>query len=357
MLYWMLNDYGGKNIYSISKIIACLIVLSSSSVLLASDEINSIDSKTLPRLLKAREYAPPDTFKALIVEIIPDKNKGYRYFSMDYNGTSADLENWWPASTVKLFVAIAALEKSHSLGFTPKARLTFKYDEEPVTQTVEELVRRAITDSKNPEFDRLVEFVGFNHLNRRFLSKENGLAKTIMQRSYFRRVTYVENGKGSNRHSPPILVEQKKRSKLLSERTGSGEYEECPDQGNCTTLLELAEAMRRVMLHESLDEKKRYKLGKKELKLLRSALKGKHARGGVADALRAAFKDRPIEIYHKAGYADGWFSDNIFLRVLDTKQQWIIGMVNRPGRDSLNEAASHVAEMIAKGELGRRNKQ
>jgi len=113
----------------------------------------------------------------------------------------------------------------------------------------------------------------------------------------------------------------------------------------------LTEVLRRVMMHEVLPDNERYKLGERELTLLRSALKGTYARGGVNDGLRAVFKGRTIEIFHKGGYADRWFSDNIFLRIKDTNEQWIIALVNRPGRESLDEAALHVASLVADGTL------
>ncbi len=311
-----------------------------------------MDTLLLGEFLEKRGYAPPDTFKALIIEIVENEAGGFTYFPMDYLYTSEDRDDWWCASTVKLFAAAAALEKSRAMGFSPKVGLTFDYEEEPVTQTLEELVRRAITDSKNPEFDRLVEFVTSGRLNRYFLTSLKGLPRTVMRRAYSRRVQHPETGKSLNHHSPKIILREGKHEKIQDEHLSKGEWY-CENDGNCTTLRELAEANRRVMMHEHLPPKERYKLGERELKLLRSAMKGEHARGGVADGLRTAFKGRPIEIFHKGGYADKWFSDNVFLRVHDTDERWIIAMVNRPGRDSLNEAALHVATLIASGELSR----
>ncbi len=313
-------------------------------------DIPPLDSEMLPRLLTESGYVPPDTFKALVIEIEKNKKGEFVYHRFDYRGTSSDRDDWWPASTVKLYAAIAAMEKLRWHGFPPEAELTFGYEDEPETVVFKKLVERAITDSKNPEFDKLVEIVGFRRLNKHFLSEKNGFNKTVMLRSYSHRVLYEDTGHGSNRHSPKIIITHKKRKKVLKEQTGTGEYD-CPDQGNCTTLGELAETMRRVMMHETLKKEERFALGKKEILVLRKALKGKHARGGVADGLREAFKGRKIEIYHKGGYADKWFSDNIFLHVKDTDERWILALANRPGRDSLNEAALHVAKLIASGEL------
>ncbi len=321
-----------------------------------ASKMEHVRSDILPALLKEKGYQPPDTFKALLIEIVRNEQGGFTYYPMDYLGTSEDRDDWWPASTVKIFAAVAAMEKSRALGFPPTSELTFHYEDEPVTETLEELVRRALTDSKNPEFDRLVEFVGSDRLNRYFLSERNGLPRTVMLRAYSRRVKDPKTGKSVNTHSPRITLKFRDRQEELPETTAKGMFP-CINNGNCTTLKELTEALRRVMMHETLPIDERYKLGRPQLKLLRSALKGEWARGGVNDALRAAFKGRPIEIFHKGGYADKWFSDVIFLRVNDTHEQWMVSLLNRPGRDSLNEAAGVIAEMLASGELSARRKE
>jgi hypothetical protein len=315
-------------------------------------DLRPVDALLLGELLEKRGYAPPDTFKALVIEIVQDKDGHFIYYPMDYLGTSEDRDDWWPASTVKLFAAVAALEKARAMGFSPRVELTFHYPEGPVTQPLGDLVRRAITDSKNPEFDRLVELVTSDRLNRYFLTAAKGLPRTVMLRAYSRRVLHPESGKSLNSHSPRITLKEGNLETIQEARVLKGEFP-CDNNGNCTTLKELAEAMRRVMMQETLPARERYRLGAEQLELLRAAMKGKHARGGVADGLRAAFRDRPIEIFHKAGYADGWFSDNIFLKVNDKGERWIIDMANRPGRDSLNDAALHVATLIATGELSK----
>jgi hypothetical protein len=287
------------------------------------------------------------------MEIVPDGNGGYTYYPMDYCGTSDDREDWWPASTVKLFVAVAALERLHAMGFGPKAELTFHYEDEPLTQRVDELIERAIILSKNPEFDRLVEFVGCDWLNRRFLNARNGLKNTVLLRSYFHRVTYPESGKGSNRHSPKILIEEGRRKKTIKERFSTATYN-CPEDGNCTTLYELAEVMRRVMMHETLPKKERYRYGADGLSVLREALGSDYKRGGVWEGIRQAYKEKPIKLFHKPGYADGWFSDNVFVHVEDTDERWIVVMANRFGRESCDEAAIHLGELMASGEISKR---
>ena len=316
-----------------------------------SSRILPTNREILPRLLAARGYTAPETFKAIIIEIVPGPDGTPRYYPMDFAGTSKVRDDWWPASTVKLYSAVAALERMRIMGFDPtKAEVTFDYEDGPFTQSFEEILRRAITDSKNPEFDRLTDIVGARRLNRYFLTEKHGIRDTVMLRCYSGRTMNPETGHCSNRVSPSLRITQGTKETALPVRTYT-DTPKCENEGNCTTLEDLTEVMRRVMMHETLPKSERFRLGDKELALLRSALKGTHARGGVADGLRFAFKERPIEIFHKAGYADHWFSDNVFLKIGDTNEQWIIGMADRPGREALDEVSRIVATLIADGTL------
>ncbi len=129
---------------------------------------------------------------------------------------------------------------------------------------------------------------------------------------------------------------------------------DCPNNGNCTSLRDLAETMKRGMMHEKLPKKQRFYLGKRELRLLRKALKTKRARGnGVVDGLEKAFadKNKKVELFHKAGYASKWFSDNVFVRVKETNERWIVVMANYSGRGALDQASQLVGEILASDEL------
>ncbi|MDJ0765133.1 MAG: serine hydrolase [Myxococcota bacterium] len=311
-----------------------------------------LDSTLLPALLKKRDYKAPPTLKMLVIEI-REVSGGFIYYPMDYLGTSDDRDDWWPASTVKLYAAIAALERIRAMGFTPQAKLTFEYKGKPETRQLSDLLERALVYSKNQPFDQLVEFVGCDWLNDRFLSKRNGLHQTVMLRSYFRRYAYPD-GRGSNRISPKIIVEEGGRSKTIQARDITTEYN-CLENGNCTTLNNLAEAMRRVMMHEHLPQKERFSLVKEDLRLLRAYLKRDVKTGGIWQGIKNAYKkqdkDRPIQIFHKPGYAGGWFSDNLFIRVKNPDERWIVTMANRPGRDACDEAAAHIGELMASGAL------
>jgi len=308
-----------------------------------------LDSETLPKLLKARGLKGGKHLKILVIEIVPDGAGGFTYYPYDNGGTAFHRENWWPASSIKIFAAVAALQVVRGLGMSPNAIATFQYQKRPRSMSVQRIVELAITPSNNQAFDRLVEIVGFDRINRRFFIPRNGFRQTVFLRSYTRRIINPETELGTPRHSPAIEFKENKKSANFPERNGSGEYE-CPYQGNCTTPWELAETMRRVMMHEHLPPGERFALEGPDLHVLRKALADKRPRGtSVVEALRDAFGNDSVKTYHKPGYAYKWFSDNVFLYRPRTNQRWIVVIANHPGRGACDEAAGHVGALLARG--------
>jgi hypothetical protein len=189
-------------------------------------------------------------------------------------------------------------------------------------------------------------------INREFFTRRNGLGNTVFLRAYGGRNRHPDTGHAINRHSPPITIEFGRRVRELPARDGTGEYQ-CPDQGNCTTLRQLANAMYRVMLHESLPQRQRYDLGERELRLLRRVLQMPRRQHGqlLVEAVQAGFGDTPVHVYHKPGYAYRWTSDIIFIHREDTDQKWIIAAAAWPGRRALDEALTKIARILAQDAL------
>jgi hypothetical protein len=324
----------------------------------------AVDTETLGRLLEREQYQPSPFFKALIIVITGDEQEGFVYHPYSFGATHTDRDNWWPASSIKIFPAVAMLEYLKQLGFDADVQIEFRYqDRAHARVSGARLIRAAITQSSNVAFDRLVEVVGSRQLNDRFLTPLKGCGDTVLLRSYTRRVLNPDTGEGSLRHSPEIVVSSGRVHRTLEERMDAHDYRatgcrgiEKPDrrradeiyEGNCTTLWDQAELMRRVMMHEYLRADERYDLTQKQLALLRSALAGRRARGtSVVQGLRTAFAGRRIETYHKPGYAMEWFNDVVFARAPDSGERFLVAMANFPGRQALDEAAAVVGRLLA----------
>jgi hypothetical protein len=308
-----------------------------------------VDSEVLPRALEQAGFDPGPHFKAVIVTIAEGADGALAFRWFDHRGTATHADNWWPASTVKFPVAVAALERLTALGFGPDARITFHYEKEPVTQTVSEIVRKALIPSDNHSYDRLGEIVGFDELNKGFLSPKNGFFRSVLQRGYSGRKKDAATRRGTLRYSSALTLEQDGRVESLPERVGKGHYD-CPEHGNCMPLMELAEAMRRVMLHEHLPKAQRFDLGRANLELLRKALGSERPRGlGVVNGLRSGFGESPIEVFHKPGFALDWFSDVVFVRSVRDGRRYIVAMAGYPGRSALDAAAHQVGALLRDG--------
>jgi hypothetical protein len=194
-----------------------------------------------------------------------------------------------------------------------------------------------------------VEFIGYDHINTEFFVPENGFEDTVFLRAYAGRNIDEQSGQGTNRFSPRIVVRRGAHRHVLPAREGRGRYS-CPDQGNCTTLFELAEVMSRIMLHEELPEDMRYDLRPEDLRVIRDALAVAQNRD-LLDLVAAPFGETPVRIYHKPGFANRWVTDVIYVHRTDTDERYVVAMSARPGRRSLDGAASTIGALLAAGEL------
>jgi len=326
---------------------ASLLFFGFAAAVLAQED--RVDEETLPRLLEARGFQAPEGFKAYVVELEPDGEGGFEEHRYDWRGTSTDRESWWPASTIKIYAAVAAIERIHALGFPLRTSVTYHYEDEEgepdaVTNRLDHVVRLAIERSNNQAFDRLVELAGLDYMNQRFFVEENGFTNTVFRRAYTGRHRDQATGWATSRHSPPITLRFGQQELELPERHGRTDYD-CPDEGNCTTLRELAECMRRVMMHEQLPEGERYDLREEDLRVLRAAMDEAH-NYRIAEIFEEGFGEVPVQVWHKPGYAYRWVSDVLFVHRRDTGERWVVAMAARPGRRALDGAAEHVAAVL-----------
>lgn len=313
---------------------------------------DAVDHETLPRLLNERGFVPPEGFKALVVRVDRADDGTLTEHAFDWEGTSRDRDDWWPASSVKLYAAVAALERLHALGFPMETWVTFHYREGDVTRRMDDILRHALELSSNSSFDELVELVGFDELNTEFFVPDNGFEDTVFLRAYSGRHRDPSTHNGLNRVSPAITLRRGSHVRELPARRGHGTYA-CPDQGNCTTPRELAEVMRRIMLHELLPESERYDITATELVVLRDAL-ARARNHDIADVFQASFGEIPVRIFHKPGFAMRWVSDVLFLHRTDTNERYVVVIAAQPDRRALDDAARLIGTLLASGALSGR---
>lgn len=311
-----------------------------------------IDHETLPERLTAEGFAPPPGgFLAYVAELDLDESRARvlaerRY---DWRGTGTDVGDWNPASTVKLYAAVAALLRIRALGFEPRATLTFDGGDPDPRFTVAELVEAALGPSDNLAYDYLVVFAGFDELHERFFVPENGFAGTVLRVAYasgpWERLGFSK----FLRDSPAITIEQDGRTLELPAAHGRARVR-CA-RAACTTPVELAETLLRVVLQERLPAERSFGLVAEDLDLLRRLLRGPRERGEeVVDRLRPSFGPETT-LYHKAGFSKDWYTDNVLIDDPSRPRVWVVVLAGYPGRTVLNEAAVAVGRLLAAGGL------
>jgi hypothetical protein len=196
---------------------------------------------------------------------------------------------FWPASSIKLLAAVAALEYVGQQGFTGAATVAFGNGG---PRTLKSIYDAAIRISDNAAYDLLVEIAGLDYLNREFLTPARGFPVTVIQRSY--------TVGGNLRVNPAITLAEGGRKVVIPARTGRVDTS-CP-QGQCSNLFEMSESVRRVVLHNEIPEAERFKLAPADVAGLNSALLG--AEGWFEPAVSRVM-GAGARIYGKPGQVPG----------------------------------------------------
>jgi hypothetical protein len=314
----------------------------------------TIDTTTLPRLLAARGFVEPaGGFKAYVAEIrfASGRDAIAEVRRFDHRGTSGDARDWNAASTVKLYAAIAAMLRARDLGCDPDARLVFDAPalagaSDP-SFTLRELVEAAVGPSDNLAYDYLAVFTGFDRLNETFFARDNGFIDTALRLAY---QTTEWEGLGFEPYlRPSPAIRATCGGETIDLPASRGRAVVTCSQATCTSLEELGETLRRVMLQEILPDGEHFALQADDLELLRGQLATVRARGEeVVTRLRAHFGPE-VRTWHKAGYSRDWYSDNVYLDDPERDRAWIVALAGNPGRDSLNEAADRIGGILAEG--------
>jgi hypothetical protein len=229
----------------------------------AGDALPLSDPQSLDLTAAGYDLPPMGSVYAARIVGGGDAGAGDPLRYVDYvAGGGALARDFWPASSIKLLTALGALDYVGSLGFTGAATVSF--DDYGYTATLREIYRSAILASDNLDYDMLILVAGFDRLNTAFLSQANGFPTTVIERSY----SGVDI-----RWSPEMTLEEDGRTAVVAPRAGTGDYD-CPDEGNCTDLFEMSEAVRRLVLHASVPAQERFAISPGDVDALSDALAG-----------------------------------------------------------------------------------
>lgn len=328
----------------------------------------SINTTRLPQLMKEMGFKPPARFRALLVRVELDRKANLiSKMNLYAYGTSATrVDGWNPASTIKLYAAVSALERLNELGYGPKTTVTFHYPRGDKKISLQKLLEEDLHKSDNIAHNRMVQLAGFDYLNGpRGTLRRAGMRDSAILRAYAQSQWEAEGNSKILRASPRITLQQPKsgrysaKKNVLPESTGTAKVK-CQSAA-CTSLSDLGKMMCHLMLHEQLPQRHRLKLGtgpnqSPMLAFFRQRLnRVRDANDGVWLALerhlipksqRGQPSKGSYQLFRKAGFSQDWLSDNIYVYQPHSKVRWIVVMAAYPGRKSLDQAADIIARII-----------
>lgn len=294
-------------------------------------------------------FTRPSRFKGLVSVIRSQGGQVSSIHHHSYKSTAGDSSGWNPASTVKLYAAVSALSRVEKLGFTRDVELTFYGGNREYTASLSALIENAVGPSDNIDYNRLVQVSGYDFINCVFLSLDNGFTGTVLRRAYAQTEWKGMGESASFSKTPPILFYENGSEYLSPELSSSCTPAiECMGSA-CTNLIDLAECMIRTIM--PVPDRL---ISRQSSDWIGEILSSKRSRGEevvsrLRQRLEQTFEPGSISIYHKAGYAGEWYSDNALVVIDGLDESYSVALCGYPGRDALNSAASAIGEAIATG--------
>ena len=234
------------------------------------------DSSTLNRVLREGGFLERMNSwngKVLFVKFNSVKpSPEFRYYS--YNSLYEDINRngiqdksdqgfFNPASTVKVSIAALALEKINKIGLTREAE--YRMVDSSDWFRIDDDIRRSLVISDNDATNRLVLWLGFDHINHTLETK--GLTHLVIDRLMMNQGTLIK--------SPPFEMRLENRlisqsSKPVSVRATC--YETASQIGNCATASDLVGVLLRIIQPEYLPAEKNFNLKQDDRKWLQEVM-------------------------------------------------------------------------------------
>ncbi len=201
-----------------------------------------------------------------------------------------------PLSTVKLMATVGALWTLAERGLDGDTRLRFADVEGEFDGPLDDIYSQALLHSDNECYNRLVSIAGWDEMNERTLSARWGLPIFVI------RARYGSAHKGhSLKKSPKIRYRTDEGWATIDRRKGSVGFPHCP-RGNCVTVFELHDALRRIVLWNELPESQRFPIPESDQERIRGYLL--EARNRLQPSASKAWGE-PVEVYNEVGRSPG----------------------------------------------------
>jgi hypothetical protein len=310
-----------------------------------------------PAMVEAIDKIEPNAQKWLIAASVDAHGQGQW---LDYRST-AQRTDFWPASTVKLYACIAALERLNAVKAPLNASLTFAHqnrDQDWVTdcaRTMPEMLSEVFRRSSNEDYTLLLRLCGIDHINSQFLIPAKGFPSSAIMRGYTRQIPWTYDRGSAQRISiqaPGYLqvIEHRWSQRSYSAERGCTIID--AQTGNLTSPLELVECLRRIVFHDRLPEHERYAITSSQAQLLchgqngSTGLETKDSSSGPLAWTAAQLIFPKARVYHKVGVISNYTLD---LTYIDDSQhsgrRIILCPVIAAGTDTLVKGEPAVSAM------------
>ena len=272
---------------------------------------------------------------------------------------------FWPASTIKLYAAVRALERLNELEMPFDVALHFEHREDDVwvldcARSVKEMLSEVFRRSSNEDYTLLLRFCGIDDINTKFLVPERGFPQSVLMRGYVLGRPYEYIRKEPQRIT---LIAQDGAKKVVEHEWSGHSYSKergatviSETTGNCTSTAELAECMRRVMFHEAIPEAERYNLTDEQARFLREGGKGY---SGMKSDSGYSWKNAVDKVfpnatyYRKTGMISRYHLDIAYFADPDTGVRFILSVATESDKaDTLKSVAKTVATWLREKAVG-----
>ncbi len=282
-------------------------------------------------------------------------------FHWEHYREKADAVDFWPASTIKVYTAIAALEALNEAGLPLDTTVIFesRRDERwrlDSSRTLREMISEIFRRSSNEDYTLLLRMVGVDRINTEFLVPQRGFPHSALMRGYVRHHPYVYLREEPQR----ITLRAQDGREAKFEHTWSGtSYSQkrgatiiSATTGNCTSTRELTDCLRRLFFHDHLPEAERFRLTPEQIKLL---CEGGDGWTGLRtqEAGPFAWKDAAETVfpkaayYHKAGSISNYTLDAAYLNDSESGTRFFLTVAANSGEpDTVRAMSRAIAEWV-----------
>ncbi len=195
-------------------------------------------------------------------------------------GDTSERVDFWPASTIKIYTATAALVLLSEQGFSIDAEATFLRETngrwvEDLRIPVREMIAQTFNCSSNETYTLLLRLGGIDWLNQRFFTPARGFERTALMRGY---VTQDARPHAYRLGEAQRIVLREAGREWVREHAWSGRsyanevgcvVYNGTGTGNCTSPRDLAEHLRRLIYHEDIPAAERFAIDEDALEWYR----------------------------------------------------------------------------------------